>query len=245
MSEKQNNPFNKLLINKSEIVDLVLISIQAEQELLLTYFNQHCFNVWYENSSFRNILDNKFVSYLDGFGICVTLKLLKKIKINRFNASEINDTLFSEFAHKEIPLILIGGKFSKTLLNDNNLNIKLYINGYDGFRDLENLFNTISKSMLKIIIIGMGVPLQEELAYKISQKISGLQIICVGNFLEFYFGTKKRAPFFLRNSGFEWLFRLFTEPKRLWKRYIFGIPLFFYRILRIYFHKNQTYEDVS
>jgi N-acetylglucosaminyldiphosphoundecaprenol N-acetyl-beta-D-mannosaminyltransferase len=77
----------------------------------------------------------------------------------------------------------------------------------------------------------MGVPLQEKIAFELSKRINGLQIICVGNFLEFYFGTIKRAPKFLHNSGFEWIFRLLTEPRRLWKRYLIGIPVFIARII--------------
>jgi N-acetylglucosaminyldiphosphoundecaprenol N-acetyl-beta-D-mannosaminyltransferase len=44
-------------------------------------------------------------------------------------------------------------------------------------------------------------------------------------------GFKRRAPKFYQKIGFEWLYRLFHEPKRLWKRYLLGIPIFIYQIL--------------
>lgn len=233
MIEKQNNLFENLLVNKLEVIDLVLTLIESRKELLLTYFNQHSFNIWYENNNFRNILEHKFIYYLDGFGIWFAVKLFRKRKIKRFNASEVNDELFNEFTQKQIPLIIIGGIFTQATFSNKQLNIELYINGYEDLTDFENILIKISKSKSKVIIIGVGVPLQEELAFNISQRISNLQIICVGNFLEFYFGTIKRAPKTLHNSGFEWLYRLMSEPKRLWKRYLYGIPLFVFRVFQL------------
>jgi exopolysaccharide biosynthesis WecB/TagA/CpsF family protein len=79
----------------------------------------------------------------------------------------------------------------------------------------------------------MGVPKQELFAEQLIRTSNERVIICVGNFLEFYFGTKKRAPYFLQKIGFEWMFRLLSEPKRLWRRYLLGIPLFIYRVIKI------------
>ncbi len=228
-----NNPFNNLLISKSAIIDLTLTSITNGDELLLTYFNQHSFNTRYENNNFQIILEHKFQYYLDGIGVWAANKLFNNARIKRFNASEINQVLFDEFVQKEIPLILIGGNFTRSILNTKRLNVELYLNGYKDLDDFENLLITIAKTKIKTIVIGLGTPKQEEFAYKLSQKILGLQIICVGNFLEFYFGTIKRAPIILHNSGFEWLFRLITEPKRLWKRYLLGIPIFVFRLIKI------------
>ena len=81
----------------------------------------------------------------------------------------------------------------------------------------------------------MGVPQQELFAEKLLRIPDSKVVICVGNFLEFYFGTKKRAPVFIQKIGMEWLFRLITEPGRLWNRYLIGIPLFIFRILKLKF----------
>jgi exopolysaccharide biosynthesis WecB/TagA/CpsF family protein len=63
--------------------------------------------------------------------------------------------------------------------------------------------------------------------------LGGKVIICVGNFFEYYFGTKSRAPVVFRKAGFEWAFRMASEPGRLWSRYLIGIPKFIYRAFRI------------
>ena len=53
---------------------------------------------------------------------------------------------------------------------------------------------------------------------------------------DFLAGTKKEAPAFLRHSGFEWLFRLVCEPRRLWRRYLFGNLRFLRGLLRFGVH---------
>ncbi|MCH7517195.1 MAG: WecB/TagA/CpsF family glycosyltransferase [Bacteroidetes bacterium] len=104
--------------------------------------------------------------------------------------------------------------------------------------------NDINSSSCKVIIIGMGVPRQELLAFNISKRAKVILIICVGNFLEFYFGTKKRIPKIFRNTGVEWLYRLISEPRRLWKRYLVGIPIFLFRILKLRI-KTDSIETVK
>jgi N-acetylglucosaminyldiphosphoundecaprenol N-acetyl-beta-D-mannosaminyltransferase len=56
-------------------------------------------------------------------------------------------------------------------------------------------------------------------------------MIGVGAAFDFHAGLKSQAPRFIQRSGFEWLYRLVTEPKRLWKRYLVNNPLFILGIL--------------
>jgi exopolysaccharide biosynthesis WecB/TagA/CpsF family protein len=46
-------------------------------------------------------------------------------------------------------------------------------------------------------------------------------LLAVGAAFNFHAGNLKQAPIFLQNAGLEWAFRLFMEPKRLWKRYLY------------------------
>jgi N-acetylglucosaminyldiphosphoundecaprenol N-acetyl-beta-D-mannosaminyltransferase len=78
-----------------------------------------------------------------------------------------------------------------------------------------------------VIWLGIGSPKQVQLAEFLKQKSQGKLIICVGAAFDFLSGQKQQAPFWMQNSGFEWLFRLFSEPRRLWKRYLVVVPKFF------------------
>jgi len=134
-------------------------------------------------------------------------------------------------------LTIIGGKFEPEFIQKEaakrGINLISYQNGYFPEAQIDEVIRDLNKLKNKVFIVGMGVPYQEIFAERLSQ-ISDYKIgICVGSFLEFYFGTKKRTPVFIRKIGLEWMFRIITDPKRMWKRYIIGIPFFFYRVLKI------------
>jgi len=141
------------------------------------------------------------------------------------------------FAKENKRIFLIGGDFSEKNIikkaKTDCINIVGYSSGFFESSDYENLVKSIRRTAPHIVIIGMGVPKQEILAAELSKSITVDEIICVGNFLEFYFGTKSRIPKLLRNLGVEWLFRLLSEPKRLWRRYLLGVPKFIVNIIQL------------
>ncbi len=115
-----------------------------------------------------------------------------------------------------------------------------YQDGYFEQSETYELIDKINASGAQVIMIGMGVPKQEILASKLSNSVKLNLILCVGNFFEFYFGTKKRITENFRNIGLEWIYRLLSEPGRLWKRYIIGIPLFILRIIKLYLRRGKN-----
>ena len=56
-------------------------------------------------------------------------------------------------------------------------------------------------------------------------------LIGVGAAFDFHAGLKRQAPRWMQRSGLEWLFRLLTEPRRLWRRYLRNNPLFVWQLL--------------
>ena len=81
-----------------------------------------------------------------------------------------------------------------------------------------------------ILYVGFGMPLQEQWINHNIQKIEAKVFLPLGACLDFYTGSVYRGPSFMTNAGFEWLSRLITEPKRLWKRYLIGNLEFLYRV---------------
>ena len=62
-------------------------------------------------------------------------------------------------------------------------------------------------------------------------KLKASALIGVGAAFDFHAGTVQQAPRFIQRSGFEWLYRLAAEPRRLWRRYTTGVPIFLWQIL--------------
>jgi N-acetylglucosaminyldiphosphoundecaprenol N-acetyl-beta-D-mannosaminyltransferase len=81
--------------------------------------------------------------------------------------------------------------------------------------------DVIAASGADVVWVGLGTPKQDFEAARLARSC-GIPAIAVGAAFDFSAGTKSVAPEWVRNTGFEWLFRLVSEPRRLWKRYLLG-----------------------
>jgi len=111
-----------------------------------------------------------------------------------------------------------------------HLSVAGYHHGF--FDDDEAVVSIINHSYADILIIGMGMPLQERWILENHQQLDVQVILNAGSCFDFVAGSKRRCPRWMADHGMEWVFRLFQEPRRLWKRYLIGIPLFVFRVLR-------------
>lgn len=76
----------------------------------------------------------------------------------------------------------------------------------------------------RFVFIAIGSPQSEKIAHAIMLHPEGRGIgFCVGAGLEFLTGAKRRAPVWMRHAGLEWLHRLASDPRRLWRRYVFAV----------------------
>lgn len=95
----------------------------------------------------------------------------------------------------------------------------------------DKIVSDINSSGSDIVWIGLGSPKQDLWMYEHRGRINAPVIVGVGAAFDFLAGTKLQAPSWIRNNGFEWLFRLITEPRRLWRRYLLDYPAFVYYLL--------------
>lgn len=92
------------------------------------------------------------------------------------------------------------------------------------------IIENINKTNSDLLWVGLGSPKQDLWMYEHREKINTPMMLGVGAAFDFLAGTKPQAPVWMRNIGFEWLFRLITEPKRLWRRYIIDSSLFIWHL---------------
>lgn len=83
-----------------------------------------------------------------------------------------------------------------------------------------------------LVMMAFGAPKQELLIDRIAERVKPAVLLGIGASLDFLAGTIKRAPAVMRNTGFEWLYRLSQEPTRLWRRYLINDPRFVAILLR-------------
>ncbi len=117
-------------------------------------------------------------------------------------------------------------------------------------KECMEIVEMINKSEATVLAIGVGAPKQEKWIYKYKKYLPNIKIfLAIGATIDFEAGYIKRAPTTMSNCGLEWLYRLLSEPKRLWKRYLIEDLPFIWLILRQKFNQNklliseeQTYE---
>ena len=88
--------------------------------------------------------------------------------------------------------------------------------------DEQRAIDMINASGAQIVLIGMGVPLQENWIARNRHRIDAAVVIGVGGLFDYYSGRIPRAPLLIRKTGFEWAWRLAMEPRRLARRYLLG-----------------------
>ena len=117
-----------------------------------------------------------------------------------------------------------------------NLEVVTYSPPYKPeFSDEDNaaIIKAINEANPDLLWIGMTAPKQEKWTY---QHWNELDIHChvgtIGAVFDFYAGTAKRAPQWWQKHSLEWLYRLCIEPKRMWRRYVIGNPLFLWNIAK-------------
>jgi exopolysaccharide biosynthesis WecB/TagA/CpsF family protein len=93
----------------------------------------------------------------------------------------------------------------------------------------DRIGNQIRQSGAQIVFVGLGCPRQEVWAYEFRDRVK-LPILAVGAAFPFLAGTLRQAPQWMQDRGLEWLFRLNTEPRRLWRRYLLLSPAYLFLI---------------
>lgn len=142
----------------------------------------------------------------------------KRLKVMFMGSSEKVLTLIRKQAAKDYP----------------HLEVITYSPPYKPeFSDEDNaaIIKAINEANPDLLWIGMTAPKQEKWTY---QHWNELNIHChvgtIGAVFDFYAGTAKRAPKWWQEHSLEWLYRLIKEPKRMWRRYVLGNPLFLWNI---------------
>lgn len=92
--------------------------------------------------------------------------------------------------------------------------------------EIDDMVERVERARTDIMWIGLGCPKQEIWMHNNIHRFNGVVLIGVGAAFDFHTGRVERAPAWMRNNGLEWLHRLASEPRRLWRRYFVYAPRF-------------------
>lgn len=219
------------------------------------FVNTDCMNISTQNSPYRHCLqtccDRVFA---DGSGIRIA-SICKGISPkDNLNGTDMFPRLCEQAAHAGLSIFLLGadeGVAATAAQNMQGKYPKLIIAGtHHGFisdPDTEHkVIEDINNSGASILLVAMGAPKQQLWLAKNKHLLNVGVGIGVGGLFDFYAEKVQRAPLWVRQMGMEWICRLNEEPKRMWKRYILGNPLFLYRVFKeIQAEKRQGIQHLQ
>jgi exopolysaccharide biosynthesis WecB/TagA/CpsF family protein len=204
----------------------------------VSFLNAHNANTAYGDPVFADALDD-FLILPDGVGVDLAAKLLYGTPF----PDNLNGTDFVPAFLQASTRPLTVGLLGATRVNAEAASAKLaalagqhkFVVIHDGFfsaAEEQAIVGRIEALRPDVLLVAMGVPRQELwIARHIDARHCTLPI-AVGALLDFLSGTVPRAPLWMRQLRLEWLFRLWIEPGRLWRRYVVGNPVFLWRVLR-------------
>ncbi len=202
---------------------------------IVSFFNQHAFNLAFVQPAFRATLRSSTVLLRDGVGVECCMGLLRHNAGRNMNGTDL------------IPRILAAGKGKRVALFGTStewLSVArkallaqgiCVVAALDGFRPRSDYTQAIAESDPDIVLLGMGMPRQELLSSEIAKMPGrGRLIVNGGAILDFYAGRFARAPVAIRAARLEWLYRMLLEPRRLAGRYLVGGFLFCFRLYQLF-----------
>ena len=230
--------FDKLY-NKSEesFYEILEKNLSQNKKTFIVTANPETFMMSEKDEEMRKLLlDNDTFLVPDGIGIVKAARMINYDVKERITGIDIANELLKLGNKQKKSIYLFGAKqevidsMEKVLKESYpNLNLVGMSNGYE--KDKDKIFEKIVKTKPDIVLVALGIPLQEKLIYKHLDKFDKGIFVGVGGSFDVISGHKKRAPKIFIKLNLEWLYRILKEPKRL-KRFSDSNVKFIFKVRR-------------
>lgn len=217
--------------------------VTTGEHALVLNANVHCLNLCYEDPRLRNFLNSTSLVFCDGAGVMLAARILGSRIPQRITYADWIWRLAALAETEEFSLYFLGAKPSVAEKAARRLKTwypRLRIAGtrhgyFDhaaGSSENEAVLAGINAAEPDILVVGFGMPLQEYWLMENWDRVNAKVALTGGAVFDYAAGELRRGPRFMTVHGFEWLARLLIEPRKLWRRYLIGNPLFLIRVIR-------------
>lgn len=226
--------FKRLYTNSFDnFCELLKDKINSNKKTFIVTANPETFMMSEKDSEIRDMLLDKNVTLVpDGIGVVKAAKMLNINVYERIAGVDIAKFLLEYANEKGLKVYLFGSKQEvidrmQQIIEKGYCNIKLVgaTNGYVNDKDKE--FENIRKLNPDIVMVALGIPVQEKLIYNHLNDFKKGIFIGVGGSFDVLSGTKKRAPRLFIKLKLEWLYRIICEPKRLKRFFKYNVKFLF------------------
>lgn len=222
---------------RSDVIQYISDNIEKKQ-IIGGGVNSDTFVQAVNDIEYRQFLSNITFANIDGMSVVWALRLLGYTTKERVSCPDIYYDTLALACTKKMSIYFLGASENiiQTLVMNYavsypDLQIAGYRNGYFSKEDEHIIIRSINDSNANILFLGLPSPKKESFIINNASKIKSKFIYGVGGMFDIEAGLTKRAPLWMQKGGLEWAFRLFQEPKRLWRRYLVNNTLFIKIIL--------------
>jgi N-acetylglucosaminyldiphosphoundecaprenol N-acetyl-beta-D-mannosaminyltransferase len=215
-----------------DLFDDIARAIDAERKWVVGYHNLHSLYLYHHDAAMRRYCDQANRIFIDGMGLVFAARLAG-LPIGRQHRSTSVDwlmTLTSLAAARGWRVFLLGsrpGVAARAAEALRSASPNLQIDVAHGYFDMaptapenEAVLARIRGFQPSILIVGMGMPRQEQWVVENRHRIDAAVILNLGAIFDYLGGEVPTPPRWMSRIGLEWLGRLVIEPRRLWRRYL-------------------------
>lgn len=216
--------------SKQEFIDEILSLAKYKVGSYVCFANVHMVMESYNNPAFQEVVNHSNIVAPDGKPISLFIRAFNHLIQDRICGMDLLPELLKradsagksvyfyggtikvleeivQKVHKEFPSLQISGSYSPPFRNLSK-------------QEEDEIVTKIKSTSPDLVFVSLGCPKQEKWMAVHKDKL-GACLLGVGQAFSTYAGVEKRLPVWMRNFSLEWIYRLYLEPKRLWKRYLF------------------------
>lgn len=229
--------FDLGILNQSK--DAALDQIFDGSRKTVAFLNAHCINIATYNVIYRWALSKACLRLPDGSGLQLAAKFVGARFAENLNGTDLFPHIIERASNQRLSVFFLGSKpgvaaeaaaRAKALFP--NLMVAGTRHGYFNERQNDQIIDEINSSGAEVLLVALGVPMQDIWIARNRHRLKPRITFGVGAQFDFWSGRVSRAPQLLRKTGLEWTWRLAIEPRRMFKRYVLGNPIFVARSLR-------------
>lgn len=225
-------------VRLDELLSAVCAAARSRDPLTIMYVNVHCMNVRAADEEYAAILERSDIVYCDGTGVRLAAWLARESIPQRMTGADWIHDLCSRAVRDNLSLFLLGGRAGAAedaagVLVSRYPGLRI-AGTHSGFGAGAEAIAAVNRSRADILLVGMGTPTQEKWNDHHRAGIQVPVVWAVGALFDFVSGRIPRGPRWMTENGLEWACRLVVEPRKLWRRYLIGNPLFFARVVHRY-----------
>lgn len=214
-------------LSSSQIVEKIRIHAKSREPLRIANFNLHATYLYHTDPGFARFCDRSDVALIDGWPIWLMAKLSSNRTPgveSRIGSSDWLQHLLDS-ADESMTIVAIGGTEASSAMAARNISSKypnITWHGFDGYSSRLGVSTLmeVAVSEADLVLVGMGMPLQEAWIEDNQHHFTDKVVANVGGCIDYFAGTQRHAPRWSGKIGLEWLFRLLASPRRLWRRYL-------------------------